>query len=255
MAFSSILRRASASVLPLSIRSLGSQRTFGSIISAGLCVEKRNLRHEYCRQLFLPFLRFSTAAGAKPSADESLIRVLESEIDCAEPPTVEDIPSGFPFEIQDNPGERTILLKRKFQDEIIKVEVDAPSIPEVDAEDDDDDQDKNTEDSDNPPSIPLVVNISKGNGQCLEFGITACPDEVTIDTLSVKNSEYSEDQLAYEGPDFYDLDENLQKAFHKYLEIRGIKPSTTNFLFDYMANKDNKEYLLWLKNLKSFMER
>ena len=55
---------------------------------------------------------------------------------------------------------------------------------------------------------------------------------------------------------FYsDLDENLQKAFHKYLEIRGIKPSTTNFLQEYMFAKDNKEYLMWLKNLKNFVEK
>ncbi|KAF2288629.1 hypothetical protein GH714_009597 [Hevea brasiliensis] len=140
------------------------------------------------------------------------------------PKQVEELPAGFPFEIQDNPGERTVLLKRNFQDENIKVEVDAPSIPE-DAEDDDHDQDKNTEDSDNHQAFHWL------------------------------NSEHSEDELACEGPDFFDLDENLQKAFHKYLEIRGIKPSTTNFLFEYMRNKDDKEYLLWLKNLRSFMER
>lgn len=51
-----------------------------------------------------------------------------------------------------------------------------------------------------------------------------------------------------------DLDENLQKAFHKYLEVRGVKPSTTNFLLEYMINKDNKEYFQWLKNLKNFIE-
>ena len=51
-----------------------------------------------------------------------------------------------------------------------------------------------------------------------------------------------------------DLDENLQKAFHKYLEIRGIKPSTTNYLHEYMINKDSREYLRWLKNLKEFVE-
>lgn len=51
-----------------------------------------------------------------------------------------------------------------------------------------------------------------------------------------------------------DLDENLKKAFHKYLEIRGIKPSTTNFLFEYMLNKDSREYLIWLKKLKDFVE-
>lgn len=121
-----------------------------------------------------------------------------------DPKQVEDIPNGFPFEIQDNPGERTILLKRKYQDETIKVEVDEPSIPDEDVQEDDDgDQDKNVEDSDNPASLPLVVSITKGNGQILEFGITAYPDEITIDTLSVKDSEYSEDQLAYEGPDFW----------------------------------------------------
>ncbi|KAK9120847.1 hypothetical protein Syun_018464 [Stephania yunnanensis] len=51
------------------------------------------------------------------------------------------------------------------------------------------------------------------------------------------------------------LDENLQRAFHKYLEIRGIKPSTTNFLHEYMINKDSREYLVWLKNLKKFIEK
>lgn len=50
-----------------------------------------------------------------------------------------------------------------------------------------------------------------------------------------------------------DLDENLQKAFHKYLEIRGISPSTTNFLHEYMINKDSREYLIWMKDLKKFI--
>lgn len=53
---------------------------------------------------------------------------------------------------------------------------------------------------------------------------------------------------------FSDLDENLQKAFYKYLEIRGISPMTTNFLHEYMINKDSREYLWWLKNLKQFIQ-
>lgn len=51
-----------------------------------------------------------------------------------------------------------------------------------------------------------------------------------------------------------DLDENLQKSFHKYLEIRGIKPSTTSFLHEYMINKDSREYVKWLENLQKFVE-
>ncbi|KAF2296121.1 hypothetical protein GH714_036243 [Hevea brasiliensis] len=76
-------------------------------------------------------------------------------------------------------------------------------------------------------SIPLVVTVSKRSGNSLEFHCVAYPDEIAIDSLSVKNLETQEDQVAYEGPNFQDLDEKLRKAFHKYLEIRGIKPSTT----------------------------
>jgi complement component 1 Q subcomponent-binding protein len=50
------------------------------------------------------------------------------------------------------------------------------------------------------------------------------------------------------------LDENLKKGFHKYLEIRGIKASTTNFLHEYMISKDSREYMGWLSNLKQFIE-
>ncbi|WOL14211.1 hypothetical protein Cni_G22991 [Canna indica] len=52
-----------------------------------------------------------------------------------------------------------------------------------------------------------------------------------------------------------DLDDNLQKAFLKYLEVQGISPNTTNFLQEYMINQDSREYLLWLKNLKQFVQK
>lgn len=55
-------------------------------------------------------------------------------------------------------------------------------------------------------------------------------------------------------PVFSDLDENLQKAFHNYLEVRGIELRTANFLHQYMAAKDSNEYIHWLKNLKNFVE-
>uniref|UniRef100_A0A2P2KF38 Mitochondrial glycoprotein family protein n=1 Tax=Rhizophora mucronata TaxID=61149 RepID=A0A2P2KF38_RHIMU len=254
MALNSLSRRASSTLLPLAIRAAGSPRTIHRAVSAALCVEKRCLGHDLGSQGYFLSSRFSTAAAEKPSADYSLIRVLESEIECAvKPNDVEDVPDGFPFEIQDNPGERTILLKRKYLDEIIKVEVDMPNTgTEEDGHDEAEDEDN---ESNVPPSLPMVVSISKGNGQCLEFGITAFADEITIDSLSIKSPESSEDQLSYEGPDFNDLDENLQKHFHKYLEIRGITPSASNFLLEYMNNKDNREYLQWLKNLKNFVEK
>ena len=51
-----------------------------------------------------------------------------------------------------------------------------------------------------------------------------------------------------------DLDDNLQKAFHRFLEVRGIKPTFTEFVVDYMANKEGRERVQWLKDVKSFVD-
>ncbi|CAI9753660.1 unnamed protein product [Fraxinus pennsylvanica] len=63
--------------------------------------------------------------------------------------------------------------------------------------------------------VYLIVRVFKRNGPCLEFGCTAYPEEIAIKSLSVKDPESSEDRIAYKGPNFMELDENLQKPFHK----------------------------------------
>ncbi|KAK6145405.1 hypothetical protein DH2020_022225 [Rehmannia glutinosa] len=202
-------------------------------------------------------IRASAGSQSKPQSDASLLRVIETEIQCAvesqDPEEAEEVPKGFPFEIEDHPGQQTITLTREYQGETITVEVHMPDLV-TGEENDDDDNDEEGEGRGNQSSIPLVVRVSKKSGPSLEFGCTAYPDEIAIDTLAVKDPETSEEQIAYEGPDFADLDENLQKAFHKYLEIRGIKPSTTNFLHGYMIDKDSREYVTWLKNLQKFVQ-
>lgn len=50
-----------------------------------------------------------------------------------------------------------------------------------------------------------------------------------------------------------DLDENLQQALHGYLEARGIKSSLFDVLHKYMLNKDDREHLGWLKNIKGLI--
>ncbi|XP_061977187.1 uncharacterized protein At2g39795, mitochondrial-like [Populus nigra] len=163
MAFNSVLRRASKSFLPLAVRSVGSPRTFPRAIPTVISVENRTTLRN-----FLPFSHFSTEVAAqKPNADENLIRVLETEIDCTEQPQDgENIPNEFPFKLGDNPGGRTISLNRKLQDETIKMEADMPNVSN-----DVDDANGN-------------VSTTKGS---MESGITAFRDEIRIDSLSIKN--------------------------------------------------------------------
>ncbi|CAE6085449.1 unnamed protein product [Arabidopsis arenosa] len=264
MALSTVFRRASSTVATLAFRAARSPVSFrsGAVSAEKLILGSQIMRGSVSS---FSFSRFSTeSAITKTTADESLVRVIESEIDCAveeEAPhdtsILEEKPEGFPFEIIDTPGERTVLLRRKFEDETIQVVVD--SVASYDDEEDEaepnDEGDDEDQESVGKIRVPMVVSVEKGDGVCLEFGVSAYPDEIVIDSLSIKQPQESENELAYEGPDFDDLDENLQKAFHRYLEIRGIKPSFTTFLADYVANKDSREYLQWLKDLKSFVEK
>ncbi|KAL3834019.1 hypothetical protein ACJIZ3_008755 [Penstemon smallii] len=264
MALNLAIRRAASRVVPLAVRtSAGSQSSVHRQSAALLSTYANNCSRNLLPRTIPSFLhRYSTkpASNKKPSSDEKLLRVIEDEIQCAvesqEADQGEEVPQGFPFEIEDTPGQSTITLKREYQGETINVEVHMPDLVTGDENenDNDNDNDEEGEEKANQSSIPLIVKISKKSGPSLEFGCSAYPDEIAIESLSVKNPENTEDDIAYEGPDFQDLDENLQKAFHKYLEVRGIKPSTTNFLHGYMVDKDSREYVTWLKNLQKFVQ-
>lgn len=66
------------------------------------------------------------------------------------------------------------------------------------------------------PHVYLTVTISKGEGPFLEFICTGYAKEVSIDAMVFKHPQKKAsdegDRIPYDGPDFNDLDESLQKA-------------------------------------------
>lgn len=264
MALFAAARRAASSSVPVLLRasaSSGSHRSAVLLRPLAAAVAPPKPRA----------MPFSSAPATRPSSDAELLSVIDSEIkyaeDCDDHDRVEEIPENFPFKISDEKGTNAVTLKRTYQGEQIEVVVHMPSLVtgdepdhDRDGEDEDTAGDDNDEDEGQEPeqsSIPLTVTISKGDGPVLEFTCTAYPDEVIIDSMSVtqQSGDDERDMIAYEGPDFNDLDENLQREFHRYLDLRGISPRTTNFLHLYMINKDSREYLLWLRKLKDFFKQ
>ncbi|KAI3854500.1 hypothetical protein MKX03_033407 [Papaver bracteatum] len=128
------------------------------------------------------------------------------------------------------PWEQTITLTRDYGGDEIKVIVHMPACHSSTTEetgyesnDQNHDQDKETTVSDPQSSIRLVVTQTNFLGTTLEYGVIAYPDDFSIECLR---------QVCKK------LDKNLRKEFHRRLKIRGIIPSTTNFLHEYMANRD-----------------
>ncbi|KAL4386443.1 hypothetical protein GQ457_09G029890 [Hibiscus cannabinus] len=232
MTFTSILRKSANSLAPLAIRLTRVQRNYHSCVFTALNQGFQS-RQSTVYRFYPNTLRFSTAvASKKPFPDEPVIRVLESKIQCAEEDgsdQVEGTLSGFPFEIEDIPGLQTVTLKRDYNGELVKVSV--HMLEHGDEQDEGDDNDGDDYEDQIKTNISLAVTVSNKDGSSLEFNCTASPDHIAIDSL-------------YFRGDLHYLDDNLEKAFNKYLEVRGINPSATDFLREYVINKNNREHQL-----------
>ncbi|KAE8099332.1 hypothetical protein FH972_017324 [Carpinus fangiana] len=152
---------------------------------------------------------------------------------------------------EDRFGERTLLLTKNYQDELIKFEAEIPQLEDIKEEKpeywDLDDENKIV-------NVSYSASITKGSGMCLEFLGTISNEEICIHSVLIKQPEVFEDR-AYEGPSFIDLDENLLKAFLKYLAIRGNDFNTFDFIPHHMLKKRHREYFLWLEKIKNFIEK
>jgi complement component 1 Q subcomponent-binding protein, mitochondrial len=83
-------------------------------------------------------------------------------------------------------------------------------------------------------------------------------DNVAFDATPVaKESAQTEFEARsrYNGPPWQQLDEDLQVLMERYLEERGINTALAVFIPDYAEMKEQKEYISWLKNLKSFVDK
>ncbi|RZC89928.1 hypothetical protein C5167_028994 [Papaver somniferum] len=154
-------------------------------------------------------------------------------------------PSDFPFKIEDTPGKPTVTLTREYRGDDIKVIVHMPAGRSSTVEERGDESDNQNHDQhkdsvgDPQSSIRLVVSRMSYFGTTLEYGVIAYPDDFSIDSFCIKYANApDEENIYYRGHDYAKLDKNLQKEFHRRLKIIGIIPSTTNFLHEYMANRD-----------------
>lgn len=253
------VRRAASSVAPVVFGTLKKQRLFHSALVSAFqnCCKKEIIEGT-------PWVsrRAATSIAVSLKSNENLVELLEDQIQReieSDPPTEDAKPSGaIPWEIEDILGNQAVILRKKYGNEDIKIEVMPGDMGN------DDDEDPEEEDSDGKivpveSHVYLTVTISKGEGPFLEFICTGYANEVSIDAMTFKHPQEKisdeEDRIPYDGPDFNDLDENLQKAFRKYVEVRGIKPTLTSYLSELMVHKGSKENINWLKTVKEYIEK
>jgi len=115
-----------------------------------------------------------------------------------------------------------------------------------------------TEEGQEPPSTDFVVTISNNSGHGIAFYCsTQSGEEYRFIVGQVQQWETEEERdndSSYRGPEFEDLDERMQESLSEYLAEIGVDDAVCDFIDCSATDKEQNEYVRWLKGVKAFME-
>ncbi|KAG6909487.1 hypothetical protein DXG01_017209 [Tephrocybe rancida] len=179
-----------------------------------------------------------------------------------------------PWEIKDTLGNDEVVMTRTFGNEKLRLMF---SIADIDSAEEDFQSEESEseaneteeEDTDDPlHTYPLraSLSITKTNGSgCLNVDMICQEGHFVVENVSFyKDAQLGLDLSAdadwkrrgtYLGPQFETLDVGVQEEFEKYLAERGVNETAALFIPEYAEFKEQKEYVSWLTNVKTFIEQ
>ncbi|KAK1571422.1 hypothetical protein Q3G72_016731 [Acer saccharum] len=233
MAFSAILRKSASSLALTASRHAQANRNYFSAVFTA----SSHLNWKPTLGSFVPDFEFSSATETKNySSNESLLQAIDSEIKRIDH-HVEETPSEFTVKLKKdfNKGRIRLKLTKEFEGELVEVfpgDIDMYYSHQ---------SFKHTY---------FTVCISKHGGLRLQLDCSYTPDGILISDIRVFE-RYLYHQC-YRDIEL-DLDDNIKKAFQKFLEVRGIKPSIVDFMYKCINKKDTQRKLEVLKKIKNFI--
>ncbi|XP_048227513.1 uncharacterized protein At2g39795, mitochondrial isoform X2 [Ricinus communis] len=158
----------------------------------------------------------------KSPFEANILRILHNEIEYQSDyaPPHQPATKFNSFVVQDRPGEQWMTMRRTFNsdNENIKLEVTMFDGYETVTK-----SGEGSSGEDVRLHISLLVDISK-NGDSLEFVCSSWPDRLEIHKVYLLRRDH-ELSRPYMGPDFRNLNGELQKRLREYLEERGVRAS------------------------------
>lgn len=185
------------------------------------------------------------------SPGPGLANVLKQEIAVEEEEYAKpaDIGGGppAPFVLSEVPDDTLLTLTRSFKDETVSVDLHVNNQPAQEY------GDENTnEEGEALSTVTFNVTVSKGD-KCLVFECESDGTFVAISHLTHEPKDGQPSESFYTGPVFGELDEVLQAEFRQYLQDRGITEELGEYLRHLVYDKEQREYMQWLKKVHSFV--
>ncbi|KAI8056578.1 mitochondrial glycoprotein [Syncephalis plumigaleata] len=204
------------------------------------------------------------------------------------PEFLRDFKQQSKFAIQDEPGKDEVHLTRSFGNEKVTVSF---SISDINAAQESQELDSDLESlekelQDEHPEavarakselneideeealdtfpVEIQISVEKAGSGVLKFDALCESGEILVSSVIHYNdaNTATEDTAEanwkrrgmYVGPQFGQLEEDLQTKFERYLEERGVDTGLAMFIPHYIEYKEQNEYVSWLKNVKKFVE-
>ncbi|GMF44736.1 unnamed protein product [Phytophthora fragariaefolia] len=170
------------------------------------------------------------------------------------------------FKLQEAPGCMDVLLQGSVGDDLIKIKFNAQDTVELDEDEEYDEEyeeeeqeqeqeQEDDEEDDELPGVRFTADISRDN-KGLQF------DCVASSNLTVERVRYladfakdAEDETLYFGPNFIDLELDVQDNFYQYLAKRKIDDELAQFITQFADLKEQREYLAFLEDAESFVKQ
>lgn len=166
------------------------------------------------------------------------------------------------FRVATKDGDSMVTLTRTFKDEHITIKFDVQNANEDLPTDDnvfENEEDMETEGEDmeeemeNNFGIDFEVTIVRGDTKLAAMCTATETDSIIRSVHFLPKDGDNGDMEKYGGPNLEDLDEALQQGLGRYFEKRGIDKELAYFIMAYSREKEQKEYVRWLKTLQAFI--
>eukprot|EP00931_Biecheleriopsis_adriatica_P081556 TRINITY_DN54898_c0_g1_i1.p1 TRINITY_DN54898_c0_g1~~TRINITY_DN54898_c0_g1_i1.p1 ORF type:complete len:257 (+),score=78.13 TRINITY_DN54898_c0_g1_i1:2-772(+) len=193
-------------------------------------------------------VRCFSAGGAK------VAKVLESELKHEEEQyeqakEIKSFLKNSPFKLVEADGDVNMALEREIGDKTVRIEfqLTSPFSPdEMEGEDMEND------------ATELSITVENKSGAGITFFCSTQAGEehryVIGNVKSFASAEERDSVTGYNGPEFEDLDDKLQEAFDEYLGELGMSSEVCDFVDALASDKEQREYVRWLRNTKKFVE-
>jgi len=210
---------ASATVIPLEVPSSATPRAFSSAAGNNVAkVLRAELKHEG--------EQYQQAKEIQTFLNKGSWKLVEAE------------------------GDVNIMLQKEVEERVVQIEWQLTSPFDPTAEDDVEPQQEATD-------FTVIIQNKAGNAGISFFCSTQSGEDhryVIGNVKSFSTLEEKDSPSAYNGPEFEDVEEKLQEALDEYLAEMGVNHALCDFIDAMALDKEQREYIGWLKHALKFME-